>query len=148
MHYEDLITDLPGAKRELVLFSLVLFMLTTVNAGMLFVRGYPLIQHRQYDFETTFEFREIMHDGDLRFKACFHKSVAGGFYLCFLFPPPKSMALREGRYSPEHFERIFVDTEYTKKYVDQFRERRVDLSGFDVVKTKDSYRVTPIFYRR
>ena len=149
MHYEDLITDVPGAKRELVWFVLILFALTSINVAMLFSRQQPLIDHRKYDYQSSFMFKRIMHDGESRFKACFHKSVAGGFYLCFLFVPPKPSALREGRYSPERFERMFVDADYIKKYVDQFRDKRWEqgknLRAFDIAKVKDSYKVTPVF---
>ena len=149
MHYEDLITDVPGARRELVWFALVLFSLTAINVSMLFVRGQPLIQHRQYDFQSPFLFTEIMHDGELRFKACFHKSVSGGFYLCFLFAPPKEAMLKEGRYTPDRFESIFADQTYIKQYINKFREKRwdkgKDLQGFEVTKLRNAFRITPVF---
>lgn len=151
MHYEDLITDVPGARRELFWFLLVLSTLTAINLAMLFIRQQPIIEHRQYDFASPFEFRQILHDGESRFKACFHKNVQGGFYLCFLFPPPKRHALKEGFISADRFEASFVDADYMRQYVAKFRQKQWDtghrISGFQVERLKDAYKVTPTFDR-
>jgi len=149
MHYEDLITDVPGARRELVIFVLIVSLLTALNVAFMFVRQQPIIAARLYDYQTPFTFQNILHDGDTRFKACFHKEVRGGFYLCFLFPPPKRNQLREGFMSAASFERVFVDPEYMHKYVGKFKDSKwkqgKDLKGFEVKKIKDIYQVTPIF---
>ena len=149
MHYEDLITDLPGAKRELILFVLILGTITALNVGFLFVRQQPLIAHRQYDYKTPFTFQNIIHDGRTRFKACFHKNIQGGFYLCFLFPPPKGNRLHEGFFSADSFETTFIDSEYMKKYISHFKdvkwEQGKDLRGFNVKKHHKMYEVTPVF---
>ncbi|MDT8448111.1 MAG: hypothetical protein RRB13_14560 [bacterium] len=149
MHYEDLISDAPGARRELVWFVLVLGALTALNVGALFYRQQPLIEHRQYDFASPFEFKQILHNGDMRFKACFHKNVQGGFYLCFLFPPPKRLALHEGFFDTDAFERVFIDSEYMRKYINKFKEKKWDtghhIAGFQIQRLKDSYKVTPTF---
>lgn len=149
MHYEDLITDAPGAKRELFLFVLVLGMLTFINLSMLFIRQMPIIEARQYDYRSPFTFQQILDNKQMRFKACFHKDIRGGFYLCFLFPPPKSNLLAEGFLSIQSFEQSFVDPGYLKAYVAKFKETKwqsgKDLTGFEIKKIKEIYQVTPVY---
>jgi len=149
MHYEDLITDVPGAKRELIVFVLIVSALTMLNVVFLFYRQQPVIAHRLYDYRSPFTFQNILHDGDTRFKACFHKNIQGGFYLCFLFPPPKGNHLREGFMSARSFESTFVDAEYMHKYVEKFKDQKWkqgrDLRGFQVKRIRGMFQVTPVF---
>ncbi len=138
-------------KWELTKFLLVLGLLTSIAVGNIFVRQLPLIKLRTYDFQSPFVFRNIWHQGEMAFKACFQQKLMGyyGYYVCHKFPPSKKPMLQDGEYSAEEFQTLFIDPAYVVQFVDKFKAKEAETQegflGFRIEHTREDLKVTPLF---
>ena len=137
-------------RKELMKFLLLLSLITAIAVGNLFVRQMPMIKMRTYDFHSPFVFRNVMHDGEMAFKACFRQQLMGfyGYYVCHKFPPAKRY-LKDGEYSMDQFKAMFVDPAYVKAFMAKFEKKKAELhkdfAGFRLEHTQQDLKVIPIF---
>lgn len=134
---------------ELFKFVTVMALITSIALGNMFYRQQPLIKIREYDFQSTFVFRNIYHEGELTFKACFKKELYGGYYVCFKFPPSKRKLIESGDFTPEDFAEMFVDPVYMDKFLARFYETQGKIGheflGFRINYTRRDLSVSPVY---
>ncbi len=139
-----------NARWEFFKFISILALLTAIAVGNLFYRGMPLVELRRYDFTSPFVFRNIYHNGEVSFKACFQQKLAGyfGYFVCHKFPPSK-LQIPDGEFSSQQFSTLFIDKEYLGKFIAKFQEKRWDLGkdffGFRIEHKPADLTITPIF---
>ena len=136
---------------EFIKFLMVVVLLTSFAVGNLFFRQIPLMEMRKYDFNSPFVFRNVVHDGELAFKACFRQQLVGfyGYYVCHKFPPTKARSLADGEYSQEQFRGLFIDQAYLTKFIIKFQEKRLEIGkdfvGFRIEQKPEDLTITPLF---
>ncbi len=147
---EDLDEKPVNIKLEWFKFIAVLSILVIIGVGNIFVRQMPLIALRTYDFQKSFVFRNIWHEGEVRFKVCFRQQFMKfyGYNVCHRFPPTRNRYLKDGIYNSEEFTAQFVDPVYMGKFIKKFEDKNRKLgkefNGFQVVRRPGDLTVIPL----
>ncbi|MDX2470379.1 MAG: hypothetical protein QNL04_07365 [SAR324 cluster bacterium] len=137
-------------RMEWIKFIAVISILVIIGVGNIFVRQMPLIALRTYDFQKNFVFRNIWHEGEVRFKVCFRQKFMKfyGYNVCHRFPPTRNRYLKDGVYNKEEFTAQFVDPVYMGKFIKKFEDKNRKLGkeflGFQVVRKPEDLTIIPL----
>lgn len=131
-------------------FIAVLSILVIISVANIFVRQMPLIALRTYNYQSSFVFRNIWHEGEVRFKVCFSQQFLKyyGYYVCHRFPPTRNRYLKDGIYNTEEFTAQFIDPVYMGKFIKRFEDKNRELgkefNGFKVTRKPADLTITPL----
>ena len=146
----EFVEEVINVKLEWIKFIVVLGLLVVIGVGNIFVRQMPIIELRTYDYQTPFVFRNVWHDGEVRFKVCFHQRFMKfyGYYVCHRFPPTRDRYLKDGTYSTYEFTNLFIDPVYMGKFIAKFEQKNNKLGdkflGFKIQNKPSDLLITPI----
>ena len=139
-----------NVRMEWIKFISVLSILVIIGVGNIFVRQMPLVALRTYNYQSAFVFRNIYHEGEVRFKVCFRQQFMKfyGYYVCHRFPPTRNRYLKDGTYNKDEFTAQFVDPVYMGKFIKKFEDKNRELgksfNGFEVIRKPGDLTITPL----